>query len=92
MRRKYNIYNRINIEPCFLIGIMYTYIFQKSYAYLGGIFTNFRIGAHSSNQIVSVHFLSGKWEKYTERKTDPKSRYFRMFESTFEKCLIQLSV
>ena len=28
----------------------------------------------------------------TERKTDPKSRYFRMFESTFDKCLIQLSV
>ena len=28
---------------------------------------------------------------YTERKTDPKSRYFPMFESTFEKCLIQLS-
>ena len=29
---------------------------------------------------------------YTERKTDPKSRYFPMFESTFEKILIQLSV
>ena len=29
---------------------------------------------------------------YTERKTDPKSRYFPMFESTFEKCSIQLSV
>ena len=29
---------------------------------------------------------------YTERKTDPKSRYFAMFQSTFEKCLIQLSV
>ena len=29
---------------------------------------------------------------YTEKKTDPKSRYFRMFESTFEKCLIQFSV
>ena len=30
--------------------------------------------------------------RYTERKTDPKSRYFSMFESTFKKCLIQLSV
>ena len=30
--------------------------------------------------------------KHTERKTDPKSRYFAMFESTFEKGLIQLSV
>ena len=29
---------------------------------------------------------------YTERKTDPKPRYFSVFESSFEKCLIQLSV
>ena len=29
---------------------------------------------------------------YTERKTDPKSRYFMIFDSTFQKCLIQLSV
>ena len=29
---------------------------------------------------------------YTERKPDLKSRYFSMFETTFEKCLIQLSV
>ena len=29
---------------------------------------------------------------YTERKTDPKFRYFPMFKSTFAKCLIQLSV
>ena len=27
-----------------------------------------------------------------KKKTEPKSRYFAMFESTFEKCLIQLSV
>ena len=35
---------------------------------------------------------SNFWYSYTERKTYPKSRYFPMFESTFEKCLIQLSV
>ena len=28
----------------------------------------------------------------TLKKTDPKSRYIAMFEATFEKCLIQLSV
>ena len=31
-------------------------------------------------------------DNYTKRKTDPKSRYFSMFESALEKCLIQLSV
>ena len=34
----------------------------------------------------------GMYVQYTERKTDPKSRYFAMFESTFAKCLIQLDI
>ena len=32
------------------------------------------------------------WGQYTERKTDPKSRYFAMFNSTFAKCSIQLQI
>ena len=36
--------------------------------------------------------INVKRRRYTERKTDPKSRYFPMFELTFEKCLIQLSL
>ena len=32
------------------------------------------------------------YSAYTEKKTEPKSRHFAMFESTFEKCWIQLSV
>ena len=42
--------------------------------------------------LFSLQLYLHDYNAYTERKTDPKSRYFPMFESTFEKCLIQLSV
>ena len=50
------------------------------------------------NQILNTKILASKCVnsilryECTERKTDPKSRYFPILESTFEKCLIQLSV
>ena len=95
----------MNIELVFIAYVIYTFVLSKIKMLILSfgrgddsipLLPNTNYYFSRFIKVLVKNYIALDWKSkkiiYTERKTDLKSRYFAMFESTFAKCLIQLSI